>query len=239
MSMPFQFDIALECFEKAEDGDRSRRIGGIVSTNHLDRQQEVLIQEGLDFAPFLKGGWFNDNHESSTDSVVGFPEVAELRDLPDGKKGWYVEGYILKGSERADKIWNLANALQKTDRRLGFSVEGKILERDPANPRVVKKAQVREVAITKCPVNENTSLAVLAKSLAAGTGAAPKNTPVAGPAGAGQLLSPQSIEARPKKRKKTMKKSEAIQLLMKANPKVTRRMAERIVEYAMRWHPAT
>jgi hypothetical protein len=246
MGMPFKFDIAFEAFEKAEDGDRSRKIGGIVSTNHLDRQQEVLIQEGLDFTPFLKSGWFNDNHDTATDSVVGYPERAELRELPDGKQGWYVEGFLLKGSERAEKIWNLANALQKTDRRLGFSVEGKILERDEKNPKLVHKAQVREVAITKCPVNENTSLMVLAKSLSVG-GAVPlpRNVAVPGPAGGGRLLSPQSLEANKnpppdkKKRKRKLAKAEAVRLLMKAHPRIHQRVAKRIVEYAMRWHPAT
>jgi hypothetical protein len=243
MSMPFQFDIALDVFEKAEDGDRSRKIGGFVSTDHLDRQHEVLLQEGLDFTHFLKGGWFNDNHDGATDSVVGYPERAELRKLTDGKQGWYVEGFLLKGTDRAEKIWNLANALQKTDRRLGFSVEGSILERDVTNPKVVRKAAVREVAITKCPVNTNTSLMVLAKSLAAGTGAAPKNVAVAGSAGAAQLMSPQSLEANEnpppdKKRKRKMKKSEAVALLMKSNKKISRQYAARIVDYAMRWHPA-
>ena len=236
MSMPFKLDIALDCFEKAEDGDRSRRIGGIVSTSHLDRQQETLIQEGLDFAPFLEHGWFNDNHDSSTDSVVGYPEIAEIRTLPDGHKAWYVEGYLLKGDERADKIWSKANALQKTNRKLGFSVEGKILERDALNPKIVRKAQVREVAITKCPVNEETSLMVLAKSLSAGHASPLPVGPVS--EGAGRVLAPQSLEARKKKRNK-MVKSEAVALLMKANPKVDEVLAMRVVDYALRWHPVT
>lgn len=233
----FNFDFAFEVFEKASPDGKDRRIGGIVSTDHLDRQDEILLQDGLDFEPFLKAGWFNDNHDSSTDSVIGYPEKAELRSLPDGRKGWYVEGYLLKGSERADRIWNLANALQKTDRRLGFSVEGSIVERDPSNPKTVRKAVVREVAITKCPVNTNTSLAVLAKSLSAGgsvtnPGTAPGN---------GFPLRTESLEGgKPKKKKKAKRysKSEAIRLLIKANPRITPEFAESIVGYAMRWHAA-
>lgn len=237
MTLPFGFDFEFECFSKATAVEgRERRIGGIVSTDHLDRQQEVLLQDGLDFSPFLKSGWFNDNHDNSTDSVIGYPETAELRSLPDGRKGWYVEGYLLKGSERADRIWDLANALQKTDRRLGFSVEGSIVERDPSNPSHVKKAIVREVAITKCPVNTNTSLGVLAKSLSAGSAV---TNPGTAP-GEGFPLRTESLEGEGKKKKKRKlySKSEAAALLKAANSKVSDELAEKIVNYAARWHAA-
>ena len=74
---PFRFDMEVEVFEKAgPDQARERRIGGLVSTDHMDRQGEILLAEGLDFAPFIKGGWFNDNHDKATDALVGYPEFA-------------------------------------------------------------------------------------------------------------------------------------------------------------------
>lgn len=232
-SLPFRFEFNAEVFAKAGAGDRDRRIGGIVSTDGIDRQGEVLVQEGLDFEPFLKGGWFNDNHDSQTGALVGYPEMVELRTSPSGRRGWYVEGYLLKGHTRSDEIWNLANALQKSGRSLGFSVEGGIVERDPTDPKRVLKAVVREVAITRCPVNTETSLTVLAKSLAAGYGPASN----VGVAGDGSPLRVQSLEAElnprvgPKKKKKKIKKSEAIALLMQNN--IPREAAERIVARAM------
>ncbi len=242
----FQFDFDVEVFEKAGPEGTDRRIGGIVSTDHLDRQSEVLLQEGLDFTPFLKGGWFNDNHESTTDSVIGYPSAAELRHLPDGRKGWYVEGFLLK-TDRANRIWDLATELQRSGsgRKLGFSVEGSIAERDPDDPKKVRKAVVREVAITKCPVNTHTSLSVLAKSLAVGT-----NPPPSGPTTDASVLAPEALEgvkpSRPsakdskKKRKvkQRMNKSEAVDFLLSIRPGMTRTLAERVVEYAIRWHPA-
>lgn len=242
----FSFDFDVEVFEKASPEGTERRIGGIVSTDHLDRQSEVLLQEGLDFSPFLKGGWFNDNHESTTDSVIGYPTAAELRHLPDGRKGWYVEGYLLK-TDRANRIWDLATELQRSGsgRKLGFSVEGSIAERDPDDPKKVRKAVVREVAITKCPVNTNTALHVLAKSLAVGAGGPPS-----GPTGDASVLAPEALEgvspARPspkdpKKRRKVkqrMNKSEAVDFLLSVRPGMSRALAERVVAYAIRWHPA-
>ncbi len=237
---PFNFDFNVEVFSKASAAaGKDRRIGGIVSTDHLDRQQETLLQDGLDFNHFLTKGWFNDNHSKDTDGVVGYPEFCELRNLPDGGQGWYVEGYLLK-TERADRLWELANELQKTDRRLGFSVEGSIIERDPDNPKTVRKAAVREVAITKCPVNTETSLSVLAKSLSAGHAGSGGNS---GVPGAMAPITQESLEAqvnpRPRaKKKKKMRKAEAVAYLMKAQPKLHEKFATRIVEYALRHHAA-
>lgn len=238
MHPKFNFEIEFETFEKAgAPAGRERRIGGIVSTDDLDQQQETLIQEGLDFAPFLKSGWFNDNHSKDTGSAIGYPELAELRGLPGGRKGWYVEGYLLKGTQRADEIWQLATALERSGsgRRLGFSVEGSILERDPSDPRKVRKAIVREVAITRVPVNDQTDLRVLAKSLSVGTPAAPGNA---------AALQQESLEAKKpedetedeaakkKKKPKALTKSQWIGELMRLDPRVNYEFARRVVEHA-------
>lgn len=240
MTSSFRFRFDTETFEKG-DGDTSRRIGGIVSTDGLDRQGETLIQEGLDFGPFLKGGWFNDNHDPATDSLVGYPELAELRELPDGRKGWYVEGFLLKGYERADKLWSLASSLQKSGRRLGFSVEGGITARDVDDPKRVLKAVVREVAITRCPVNTETSLHVLAKSLAAGSSV---GNPGTAP-GEGFALRTEAVEKKRCKRcngkgcpkclaKKSMTPGEAIDLLRAIDPRLSPVTAASIVDFAIK-----
>lgn len=232
----FSFDLDADFFEKAGEGDKDRRVGGLVSTDHLDRQSEVLLQEGLDFGPFLKSGWFNDNHDAATDAVLGYPSSAQMRELPDGRRGWYVEGYLIKGTARVDRIWDLAQALQKSDRRLGFSVEGSIVERDPNNSKIVRKAVVREVAITRCPVNEATALQVLAKSLSAGSAI---GDPGVAP-GEGFPLRVQSLEGvEPKKKKrKRMSKAEAVALLKSLQPRLSDKAAGEIVEYAMKHHRA-
>ena len=256
MRHDFHFEFEFETFMKASAGpDKERRIAGIVSTDHMDKQLETLIQEGLDFRPFLKSGWFNDNHDKSTGKGVGYPELAELRTLPDGRKAWYVEGYLLKGHPPADEIWSMAQALERSGsgRRLGFSVEGSILERDPENPKLVRKAIVREVAITRCPVNDHTSLTCLAKSLSAGHGGSGADS---GVPGAMAPITVESLEAQvpgddseeEKKRKKELAaknraakeltKSETIAFLKTRNPQVTDKLAELVADYAIRWHAA-
>lgn len=144
---------------KSEDGEESeaRRIGGYCSTEHLDRQSEVVLQKGLDFSDFIDYGYFNDNHNQATSAVVGVPETAEFHP----GKGWYTTGHLLKNFQRADEIWNLAKSLEGTRRRLGFSIEGKVIQREGNK---IVKAKIRNVAVTNCPVNPNCTWEALSKS---------------------------------------------------------------------------
>jgi hypothetical protein len=148
VNLPFSFDFGVEVFEKA--GEKNpRRIGGFVTTDKLDKQGERLLQDGLNFDPFLRDGWFNDNHSKETAGIVGHPESAELMEK-GGQRGWWVEGHLLEGQKRADEIWETAKALQKSGRRLGFSVEGKITERAGDSGEIVARADIKNVAITNC-----------------------------------------------------------------------------------------
>jgi len=177
-ALPFQFECPAAFFEKAEapQGQR-RRIAGIISTESRDRQQEIVIQRGLDFHEFIANGWFNDNHSKDTDGIVGYPAFVKYFEkgqrLPNGESAktnlTWAEGYLLEGHDRSDRLWNLGMALQKAGygRRLGFSVEGGVEKREGPERRTIAKARVRNVAITNCPVNTDTRLEIIAKSLMA------------------------------------------------------------------------
>ena len=171
---PFQFHVELRAFEKA--GDKNpMRIGGFASTDRLDSQDERVLQDGLDFKEFLDAGWYNDNHGKGSADVLGYPTAAKFvkagDPLPDGtpagKSGWWTEGYLLN-TEKGKQVWELASALHKSPRKLGFSIEGKVKERDRKRPSIIKRAVVRNVAITHCPVNRDTELVTLSKALSAG-----------------------------------------------------------------------
>lgn len=166
-SIPFSFDFPVDVFEKSDDGQGfERRIGGIISTEHKDYQDEVVLQNGLDFNYFLKNGWLNDNHSKKTTDIVGYP-LAIKKTTHEGKPATYMEGYLIPNYKPADEIWELARALKKTDRKLGFSVEGHVKRREGPNGKIVAKAFVTNVAITNCPFNDKTNLEVLAKSIRA------------------------------------------------------------------------
>lgn len=157
-----------------EAGATKMGIGGIVSSDGLDRQQEQVLADGLDFTDFLSFGWFNDNHGSSQSDILGYPtgvkRVKPGEALPNGDRctvnGWWAEGYLLdtkKGRECYENI----NALQGSPRGIGFSIEGKVRQRKGNG--IVARADVTNVAITHVPVNPNTFAVALAKALTAGS----------------------------------------------------------------------
>lgn len=172
----FRIVAPASVFEKADApvGQR-RRIGGVVSTDSWDREGERILQEGLNFQPFLQGGWFNDNHKSQTGKGVGFPTGVRLFRagdiLPNGQRAatncHWAEGYLLDGHPPADEIWSMAQALNRAGQghRLGFSIEGLIRARDQENERVILSADVMEVAVTRCPINTDTKVELLSRAL--------------------------------------------------------------------------
>lgn len=156
---------------EAGDGDayNSRQIMGVMSTESKDRQSEIVLSKGLDFEEFLLNGHFNDNHSQQTSAIIGYPEEAKFHDdlgiinkSLDGTQGWTCRGYVLKGTKRADEIWELAKALKNNpSKKLGFSIEGKVIRR---KNKCIEKASIRNVAITNCPVNTEATWDVLVKS---------------------------------------------------------------------------
>lgn len=155
------FTTDMDIIQKADSNEDSYRIKGIASTERIDRDGETIIQKGLDFSQFLKFGWYNDNHKSGPSAKIGYPEIAEFR-----KSHWYTEGYLLKGVPVAEEYWNLAKALSKSNgtRKLGFSIEGKVVKRQ--NNKILK-AIVRHIAVTAEPVNPDCTLDILVKSFCA------------------------------------------------------------------------
>jgi hypothetical protein len=203
----FDIHVQVSDFWKAKDegGETKMRVGGIATTEGLDREDERILQEGLNFKPFLEHGYFNDDHRPGT--MLGWPERAKLVKrgdvLPSGRKaegkGWWVDGYLLN-TKRGREVWENAQALvaQNAPRRMGMSVEGKIKRRLGST---IAKADVCEVAITKKPVNARTHLEPLAKTMDAGH-TDPVNDPEAA---SGAPLRKESLEGAPRVKVKNCK----------------------------------
>lgn len=145
--------------QKGEDG--KMYVSGIASTEDEDLQGEKIKQEGIDLSYFLKRGFLNDDHSKETAGKVGIPTEAVVT-----RKGLWIKGFLLD-TPRAKGIWDLAQALEKSgsERKLGYSVEGKVLARDQKNPRIITKCWLKDIAITASPINPKTFLDI-AKSFA-------------------------------------------------------------------------
>lgn len=155
----FEFWVPLT-LEKSQDKtkDGKRWIEGIASTENLDLQNEIVLQSGIDTSYFLKHGYFNNDHKPGFENKVGQPTECKIT-----KKGLWVKGYLFKNHKVADAIWELANSLEASGstRKLGFSIQGKVLRR---RGKTIVKCWIQDVAITAAPINTNTWLDVV-KSL--------------------------------------------------------------------------
>tara|TARA_Y100000592_G_scaffold100264_1_gene179449 strand:- start:8676 stop:9665 length:990 start_codon:yes stop_codon:yes gene_type:complete len=142
------------------------KIGGIISTESVDQQGDVLLQDGLDFSYLMSKGYFNYEHKNGVEFILGSPTRIE-RTMLKGKPATKIEGFLMLDRPLAKEIFNTVQAMEKSQigRNVGFSVEGQVLARDKMNPKVVTKARILNVAITGHPVNPDTKLEVLARSL--------------------------------------------------------------------------
>ena len=152
----FKFFVPLNLSKGEDDkGNAVMKIGGIASTPEEDADGEFLDPEGFDLDYFLKYGFLNWHHQSKTSpsAIVGEPTSAYVKD-----RKLYVEGDLYNDSTLAKDIYALAKALEsnKSNRRLGFSIEGSVTERDPMNAKYVKKAKITGCAITPTPKNSST-----------------------------------------------------------------------------------
>lgn len=160
--IPFRFWFPLE-IEKAKDkdGNKKMRLCGIASTMDKDSDDEFLDPKGFDITPLLESGIVNWHHQSKNapSAIIGEPgEGTKLT-----KEGLYVVSELYPDSKLAKEVFELAEVLEKNSktRRLGYSIEGKVLKRDPLNNKLVKSALITGVAITHQPKNKHTFAEIL------------------------------------------------------------------------------
>lgn len=195
MNNTFNFQLPADIIKSDNPEDTEEwRIGGYASTSDEDRQGDEIVQKGLDISDFVNYGYFNLDHRS--DVILGYPDKSKCK---IDSHGFYVEGVLLKGIEAAKNMWETAVALKKSNapRRLGFSVEGKVLKRNALGKIV--KAKVYHVALTSSPVNTKATFDALCKSFAADTddnSEELEKTLEAGHGdGSGSALIPESLES--------------------------------------------
>jgi hypothetical protein len=163
ISNKFNFFVPAT-FEKAKDGKGVElvKIKGIAnSASAEDSDGETLFPIGFDSTPFLTKGFFNYNHQGSktSEAICGEPTLAKAI---NGGKDYYVEGFLYPNKE-GKAIAELAETLEKvgSNRRIGFSIEGQAIERDPFNPKKILKARISGCAITLSAKNPNTWLSIV------------------------------------------------------------------------------
>lgn len=158
----FRFFMPVTAVSKAvgDKKDGQRTVQGVASTPDKDLQGEVVLQNGIDYGYFLKHGYINDDHKSGPEHKVGEPVACRMT-----PGGLWVKGFLYEGKQRSDYWWEHLNALEQSNskRKVGFSIQGKIVRR---NGKTIEKCWLQDVAITASPVNTST-WAEIVKSLSA------------------------------------------------------------------------
>jgi len=152
----FQFWMPLEIEKAKKEGEW--RVAGIASDeNAQDIQGETVFVKGLDVSYLMERGALNWDHGKDPGDILG--EI-ELASKIDGEKKLYVEGVLYPHIKKAQDVWNLMQSLKDTEskRKLGLSLEGKIKERDSETGKQIRKAWIKNVAITYNPINKGTYL---------------------------------------------------------------------------------
>ena len=157
----FDLDIDIDKAGEAEKSGRGR-IRGIASSENIDADGEVILQDGLDWTWFKAHGFFTLEHPLSAMNVIGEPTELNKTDI-EGVPATEVIGELYLTDPIALSVWRKAVAIRKSGgkRRLGMSIEGRVLQRDG---NVVKRAEVRSVAISPQPRNEDSWFEPLAAS---------------------------------------------------------------------------
>ena len=113
------FEVGLEK-SSPNGGDAeplTARIGGLISLETEDQQGETLVQDGVDWSYFLDKGWFNYEHKSGPENVLGHPETVTSVSI-DGKPATRVEGVLYLAKAKAREVYETAKAMQKATRGL-------------------------------------------------------------------------------------------------------------------------
>lgn len=156
----FNIFIPLE-FEKGApnetDVKKKLLVKGIASTMRRDTDGEILDPNGFDFTNFLTSGHFNWDHKVKKDPLAIIGEPFEKGAFVKNNK-FHVEGWLYPESDLAQRVYKLGELLQKSgsNRRLGMSVEGKVLKRKAEDPKWIEKAEINHIAIAPAPKNRDT-----------------------------------------------------------------------------------
>lgn len=165
-------------------------IEGIISTQRRDQQDEVVMQDGVDWSYFLSKGFFNWEHEKGPENVLGEATAVEAC-THKGAPATRVRGFLYLKKPKAREIYETITAMAHAEstRKIGFSVEGGVVQRQG---KTVLKSRVMNVAITAHPVNADTIAEIARMAKAMGISDAGYQTPSSGGGTYGAVM-PQSM----------------------------------------------
>lgn len=132
-------------------------ISGIASDNSEDADGEMLEPNGFDISDFKKHGLINLEHfptrNQSPKAWIGEPIDASIKN-----NKFYIKAKLWKDSKLAKEAYDTMLTMQNSgsSRKVGWSIEGNAVKRDPTNDKRILKAKITNCALTFRPKNMNT-----------------------------------------------------------------------------------
>jgi len=160
----FNFYIPIDSEELGKAKKQARESGrydnmvleGVASDASQDSDGEILDPNGFILDRFLQSGHINYEHmakQGGAGYIIGEPIDAKVE---NGK--FIIKAKLYKGHKLAEDLWDTLIVMKEngSNRRLGWSIEGKSMDRDPKNPKRITKALITHCAATFMPKNYNT-----------------------------------------------------------------------------------
>ena len=151
--------IDLSKDDNVKNDEKLGFVKGIVSSEIEDQAGDIIKQDGLDWSYFMDKGYFNWEHQSGPENILGYPTK-----LVRGESDTSVEGYLFLDRPKAKDAYDMAKILKdvQAPRSIGFSIEGQVIERDKENQNIITKAKILNVSVTAHPCNPDAKLMVKA-----------------------------------------------------------------------------
>jgi len=158
----FNFFVGVDSDELEKAAKKTKETGrydkmiiqGVASDSSVDSDEEILEPAGFDLSRFLSLGFLNYDHKGRENPKYFIGEPLEAKVEDDKFK---VKAKLYKDNSIARDLWDTMIMLKnaKSKRKVGFSIEGKAIERDVQNPKRIKKALITGLAVTLNPKNSN------------------------------------------------------------------------------------
>lgn len=155
----FKFFVPVE-LEKAGDPNDPNRyknmiLQGRASTSQVDTDEQVLEPDGFNIDIFKSSGLINYEHgaKKTPKMLIGEPVNALVKN-----NEFFIKGKLWEKHPVARDLWDTLHIMKESGstRKLGWSIEGVPLAKDPHNPNRITKALITHVALTFSPKNPGT-----------------------------------------------------------------------------------
>jgi hypothetical protein len=160
MEDKFTFFVEAEIEKGPSDPNDPKRyknmiVRGCASTNDTDIDEEILEPNGFELGVFKSKGLINYDHGSkkTPKMFIGEPIKAGVVD-----NKFVVEGKLWEKHPLARDLYDTVDIMKSSGstRKLGWSIEGIPLRKDPHNPKRITKALITNIALTFGPKNPST-----------------------------------------------------------------------------------